>query len=260
VPTIYLKAHSVRIGLHCNDASVLRLFRTYLSRDWEVAALPRVDRAYSVTRGPNGECHSLHADDVLILQSQNIEDLLDRLESDVRLTVADRAVDRVFVHAGVVGWKGKAIVIPGRSHAGKSSLVAALVRQGASYYSDEYAVCDPRGRVHPFHKPLELRKEGERRQFKVDVKQLGGKLGTKPLRVGLVLMTSFKKTATWKPCKLPAGQGVLELLSQTVSARRNPERAFSTFKELVQGATILKGTRGEAAEMIDKLLTKYADW
>ena len=58
--------------------------------------------------------------------------------------------ERVFVHAGVVGWKGHAIVIPGRSRSGKTTLVAELVKAGAEYYSDEFAVLDAEGRVHPF--------------------------------------------------------------------------------------------------------------
>ena len=71
--------------------------------------------------------------------------------------IAEVARNRVFVHAGVVGWKGRAIVIPGRSYSGKSTLVSELIRAGAAYYSDEYAVFDSRGRVYPFAKPLEMR-------------------------------------------------------------------------------------------------------
>ena len=55
-------------------------------------------------------------------------------------------------HAGVVGWRGRAIVIPGRSHAGKSTLVAELVRRGAVYYCDEFAVLHETGRVHPYRR------------------------------------------------------------------------------------------------------------
>ena len=43
----------------------------------------------------------------------------------------------------IVTWgRGRAIVIPGRTFSGKSTLVAELVRAGATYYSDEYAVED----------------------------------------------------------------------------------------------------------------------
>src|ERR1044071_2065737 len=44
------------------------------------------------------------------------------LESHLRLYVAERAPRRVFVHAGVVGWRGPAVLIPGRRLSGKTSL------------------------------------------------------------------------------------------------------------------------------------------
>src|SRR5262249_55268360 len=74
-----------------------------------------------------------------------LERLLRRLRSDIDLQVAQHARDGLCVHAGVVGWRGYAIVIPGRTMTGKSNLVAALVRLGARYYSDEYAVIDDEG-------------------------------------------------------------------------------------------------------------------
>ena len=77
--------------------------------------------------------------------------------SRIRLTIAEFAVRRVFIHGGPVGWKGKAIVLPARSFEGKTTLVAELVKLGASYLSDEYAVVDETGFVHPFAKPLSIR-------------------------------------------------------------------------------------------------------
>src|SRR5258708_7166642 len=44
------------------------------------------------------------------------------------------------VHAGAVLIKGRALLIPGSTHAGKSSFVAELLRRGASHFSDEYAL------------------------------------------------------------------------------------------------------------------------
>ena len=51
----------------------------------------------------------------------------DVVESWDQLAVATLAKELVFVHAGVVGWRNRAIVIPGRSLSGKSTLVLALV-------------------------------------------------------------------------------------------------------------------------------------
>jgi hypothetical protein len=257
-----LKSYGVRIGIRSNDPAALVSARRHFPNDWEAVSSPWVDRIYSISIGRKSPhtnarpLNQLYGDDVRLARSFDLDELYERLESDLRLFVAELARHRVFVHAGVVGWKGQAIVIPGRSYSGKSTLVAELVRAGATYYSDEYAVLDSRGRVHPFAKPLELREEGEFTQTKITAAELGGHSGTKPLPVGLVLMTQFKSGARWRPRKLTAGRGVLEMLFNTVSARRSPERALATLQRVAEQADVLKGVRGNATEVVDALLRR----
>jgi hypothetical protein len=256
-----LKSYGVRIGVRSNDASALDRARQFLPAGWQYSKTPVVERVYSILAGggprANGRRFSLlYGDHLRIARLTSLDDLFDRFESDLRLFVAELARHRVFVHAGVVGWKGKAIVIPGRSYSGKSTLVAALVRAGATYYSDEYAVFDSKGMVHPFSKPLEIRAEGEYTQARVTVSELGGKSGTKPLPVGLVLMTGYKNGATWRPRKLSPGKGVLEMLFNTVSARKSPEKALSTLRQVTRKAEVLKGVRGDTTAIVDVLLKR----
>jgi hypothetical protein len=223
-----------------------------------------VDRLYSIIVGGEGgrpgvrRFNLLYGDHVRLARSTDENEVFDTLESDLRLVVAEFARHRVFVHAGVVGWKGQAIVIPGRSYSGKSTLVAELVKAGATYYSDEYAVFDSRGRVHPFHKPLEIREEGSATQSRITVEEIGGQRGVKPLPVGLVLLTQYKSGSRWRPRKLSAGEGVLGLLANTVSARRSPEKALATLQHVVGRADVLKGTRGDAGPLLDAILEKAA--
>jgi hypothetical protein len=253
-----LKSYGVRVGVRANNVSALERACEYLPAGWQSSATPLVDRVYSIMVGGAGarRFSLLYGDHLRIIRSTNVADIFDRFESDVRLFVGEFAPHRVFVHAGVVGWKGKAIVIPGRSYSGKSTLVAALVRAGATYYSDEFAVFDSKGLVHPFAKPLEIREEGEFTQARVTVAELGGKSGSKPLPVGLVLMTGYKRGATWRPRKLSPGKGVLEMLFNTVSARRSPEKAMSTLRLVTKKAEVLKGTRGDTANVVDALLRR----
>ena len=257
-----LKSYGVRIGIRSNDPSVLERVCRHLPHDWQESSSPVVDRVYSILVGGTGPRANvrrfslLYGDHLQLARDIDLGVVLERFGSDLRIFVAELARHRVFVHAGVVGWKGKAIVIPGRSYSGKSTLVAELVRAGATYYSDEYAVFDSRGRVHPFAKPLELREEGKYSQTKVSVAELGGHSGTKPLPVGLVLMTQFKSGARWRPRRLTAGKGVLELLFNTVSARRDPERAMATLQRVTATAAVLKGVRGNASELVPAMLAK----
>src|SRR5260370_20995260 len=106
--------------------------------------------------------------------------MLDAFESHVQLTVAEYAPRRVFVHAGVVGWKNRAILIPGLSHSGKTTLVDQLIRAGATYYSDEYAVLDERGRVHPYARALGMRSRDSGESKKVRAEEIDALVGSKP--------------------------------------------------------------------------------
>ena len=257
-----LKSYGVRIGIRSNDPAALDRVCRHLPSEWENISSSVVDRVYSILiggRGPRAKVRRLnllYGDHVQLARSFDLDMVFETFESDLRLFVAELAKHRVFVHAGVVGWKGKAIVIPGRSYSGKSTLVAELVRAGATYYSDEYAVLDSRGRVHPFSKPLELREEGEFRQTRITAAELGGQSGTKPLPVGLVLMTQFKNGARWRPRKLTAGKGVLEMLFNTVSARRSPARALATLQRVAAQADVLKGVRGDARKVATAVLER----
>jgi len=257
-----IKSYGVRIGIRSNDPSCLKRARNHLPHGWELSSSPVVDRLYSLLidgtspRANVRRFNLLYGDHIRLARSVDLEQIFERFESDLRLFVAELARRRVFVHAGVVGWKGKAIVVPGRSFSGKSSLVAALVSAGATYYSDEYAVFDSRGRVHPFPKALEIRDQGDTRQTKVTIEELGGQAGIRPLPVGLVVMTQFKAGATWRPRKLTPGKGVLELLSNTVSARREPEKALVTLQHVVASAEVVKGARGECRDIVKSILNR----
>jgi hypothetical protein len=255
-----LKSYGVRIGIRSNDAAALERACQHLPSEWERASSAVVDRVYSIQIGGKGSrvrrLNLLYGDDVQLARSADLDSVFETLESDLRIFVAELAKDRVFVHAGVVAWKGQAIVIPGRSYSGKSTLVAELVRAGATYYSDEYAVLDSRGRVHPFSKPLELREEGQFRQTKITAAELGGHTGSKPLPVGLVLISRYKSGARWRPRKLTAGNGVLEMLFNTVSARRSPGRALATLQRVAEQADVLKGVRGDAGKVVPAVLQR----
>jgi hypothetical protein len=65
----------------------------------------------------------------------------------------------LLIHAGVaVTPSGTGIVFPAGSGAGKTTLVAGLVRSGFGYLSDEAAAIDPAtGRVHPYPKALNVK-------------------------------------------------------------------------------------------------------
>jgi hypothetical protein len=254
-------AYGVRAGVRVNTPDVLDRLLGHLPPQWRPSPSPVVERLYSIIVGvdrtrPGVRLMNLvYANANRIARTAELQSAIDTFESDLQMCVAEAAPRRVFVHAGVVGWKGQAILLPGTSFSGKSTLVAELTKAGATYYSDEYAVLDMRGRVHPYARPLGIRQNGHlERATKLTVESLGGQSGVQPLPVGLILMTTYKRGATWRPRRLSAGEGALELLANTVAARRQPEQTLATLRRVVSRAPVLKGSRGEVHRVVDSIL------
>ncbi len=251
------RVYGARIGVRTNEGALLDEITPILPPHRQNAALARVDWLYSIWRGkgarPN---YTLTVNGQEQLHTRQLARALDWLGHDVQLAVAQAARGRVFVHAGVVGWRGRALLLPGKSFAGKSTLVRALVRAGALYYSDEYAVLDARGRVHPFARPLALR-DAKKTNRQLSFAQLGGEIGTKPLPVALVVAAEYREGARWRPKPLSPGQGALELLAHTVTARTKQREALQVLARVATQAQLFQGTRGEAAEVVRWLLERF---
>jgi hypothetical protein len=177
---------------------------------------------------------------------------LEALERHLEQALAEMSPRRLCVHAGVVGIGRRAVVIPGRSGSGKTSLVRALVERGATLYSDEYALLDCHGRVHPYPRALRVRgRSGTRR---LTPEQLGATVGTKPLRIGRILVTEHVRGARWRPHVASAGRGLLALFSQAIHVRYRARRALPVLARVASQATVIEGTRGEARAVADWLI------
>jgi hypothetical protein len=165
----------------------------------------------------------------------------------VRILVAEFTEKLVFLHSGVVGWRGKAILIPGNSFHGKTTLVAEFVKIGAEYYSDEYAILDEHGLVHPFERDLSMRPDDTfLTQTRVRVEELNGKVGITPIPVGVVLFTKFDRETVVNYQFLTPGQAVVRVVEHAISIRRNSEFAIKVLKNAFSSAIIIESPRSEA--------------
>src|SRR2546422_11716382 len=108
-----IRSYGVRIGVRSNDPTALARVLELLPGEWEKADLPVVDRLYSILVGGGGARANvrrfslLYGDHVRLAREHDLDSVFEALHSDLRLFVAEFAKHRVFVHAGVVGWKGK---------------------------------------------------------------------------------------------------------------------------------------------------------
>jgi hypothetical protein len=252
-------AFGVRIGIRVSERGFLKKLKGVLPPGWKPARSTRVDHLFSLRVGGTTRrsrirrFHLLYLDSTRLSRSMDLDDVLQALEYNLQFLVSLEAKGRLFVHAGVVAWKKKAILIPGISFSGKTTLVDALVRAGATYYSDEFAVLDVKGRVHAYPKPLALRNDDRRSKVLLTPKTT---TRLRPLPVDLVLLCRFKKGSTWRPRRLTPAQAVLALLANTVTARVQPEFALTTLRRALRPATVLKSPRGEADEIVEIILSR----
>ncbi len=238
-----------------------------LHRATQIARSALLDRIRIIDKPGNGPLHrfTLNVDDEgLYYFSQNDGEatysdsefiFLKYFDSMLRITVAENAQGFVFVHAGVISWKNKAVIFPARSHKGKSTLVAELLRQGASYSSDEYAIFDPSGRVHPFPRDLTIRGlEGEHTESSVSAADLGLVADPAPSPLGAVIITEYRKGAAWAPTFLSTGRGIMETVPHVIPLHADTKRSFEVLNIAFEGAIIAKSYRGEAQNAASDIL------
>lgn len=244
-------AYGRTIGLTRDDAAFAL---PYLPVDWsEDAPDQAVDRRYTVTRQGidqwsvdiAGE-HQLDVDDP--------ESVTSTIEGDLHHWLATYTRGYLFVHAGCVGWRGRAIVVPGRSFAGKTTLTCALLDAGADYYSDDYAVIDPDGRIHPFPRRLQLRPDPPGPAMRIDPASGDWNVGHEPIRAALVANVKYDADAGWKVEEVSKGAGALALLDNTVAARERPRDALRIMTNAMESARAIQGTRDDAATTATRLL------
>jgi hypothetical protein len=257
---IGVQAFGVHAGVRVSAVGILPRISPLLPPGWKSSPRATVQRLYSLVvaggsqRAGLRRMHMLYADTERIARATELDQVLATLETDLHRYVAEASPDMTFLHAGVVGWQGRAILLPGRSLSGKTTLVQELLRLGATYYSDEFAVVDDFGKVHPFPRPLGIREDATYAQTKYSAEKLGATSGVRPLPLGAVVICKYKAGARWKPTPLSHGQGALELMGNSIAVRNRPLHTLRRIHKLVKGAVFVQGTRGEACETAASIL------
>lgn len=175
-------------------------------------------------------------------------------DSILRIAVAEYSPNLVFLHAGAVGWKGKAIIIPGDSYTGKSTLVTELVKHGAIYFSDEFAIIDRDGLLQPFARPINLRARETFDPVTVDPASIGEIAGKDRLPIGTIFITEYNERSAWRPRILTPAKGALKVLPHAIPLRRSPEFTLGVLNTICRNALIVDTKRNNAKEIAQKLL------
>jgi hypothetical protein len=245
-------AGRLSIGVRSNDAKLLEdvlscplpaSTTVYGSRDYRYCVHALADGRYEIFVGDRGI-------GVVPARPEAVMCLL----SHLHWKLAQASVTETFIHAGSVAWKGRAIILPGRSFTGKTSLVVQLLRKGATYLSDEYALLDPAGRVHPFARQLHVRSADGLTRRLLPASAFTKDIGAASLPAGLILFASYSPAARWQPRRLTPGQALLGLLDNTVCVRRTPRQVLSCLARTALSAPAFAAQRGEARRVADRIL------
>jgi len=213
------------------------------------------DQIIELTRSKSGNYRFVHNGKYLA-SGRSRKKLFKFFDTIIRVSVGESAKKLLFIHAGVVGWKGRAIVMPGDSFTGKSTLVAALVKNGAEYYSDDFAIVDSKGFVRAFPRAISMRTDdGNFVPYELDMDQIGGVVGEERIPIRLVLFTEFASGRRWNPRILTPGQGVLELIPFVLSFKPQPEFSLKVLNKVADNAIIASSPRGNADRFVKTLLS-----
>lgn len=192
-----------------------------------------------------------------------VEELLTRLNG----LVVER-FEGLAVHAGVIARGGDAVAFPAPSGAGKSTLVAACLRAGFDYVSDE-AMCidEASGGVVPYPKPLSLSPwscgavgvdfpSTGSGQSNVVARQLGAVDAPGPLRLRHVVLCERTRGAPALQPRHPS-DAVAALLRMSFNHYKRPALAVETACQLAASAqcwTLRVGDPMAAAQLVAERL------
>jgi len=245
----------VKIEIETSTYEIYRFVKTRLDDIfpgyWQMTTTGSFEHRFCFLE--ESEQFSVFKNDLKIVDADSLEKGFGILESHLRLTVAEFTKQVVFLHAGVVEWEGKAVIIPGKSFSGKTTLVAEFVKRGCLYLSDEYAIIDKRGLIHPFPKKLSVRgiiDDFTQKDF--DVEQLGGKKGLEPLPAGFLLATEYRRDAfVAQLSEASVGAGMLACLANSISIRQQPQLVLEVIGLALAECRIFQNERGSAGAFVN---------
>lgn len=200
------------------------------------------------------------------------------LEMALNWCVAMRIYAYMTFHSAVAERGGKAVLIPGASGQGKTTLSASLMLRGWRLFSDEFGLFDMEsGKLVPYPRPLSIKNESidvlknfsRAAQFtKSMTKTPKGTLAylrpteesivrsTEPAELGWFIFPEFAPEQAPLLTKLDPGQAMFGLTRSSVNYDSFGERSFRILTDLVDRVpayAMRYPDLGAAGDMIDEL-------
>lgn len=236
--------HQVALKIEVSDAEVLTLLEQHLFLPgWHWACVKDAIATFALHRQESGWfCYENQG---LRLSSWDSHEVCSYLAGRIYHWIAAHSCD-LFVHAGVVSGPGGAMLFPGRSMAGKSTLVRAMVEQGTIHFSDEFAVLKAGSDlIYPFARGLRMRGAAA---------ELPSRCSLQPAPLRFVVDVAYEpscKALELRP--ISQGEMALTLFQHAVAAQRFGGSGLQWLLRACQGAQGWSGRRSEALEAAGSL-------
>ena len=238
----------VRLAIVSDSAAMAEALDRYVLPWLPRAALDgeTADRIVEVRCGGDGGGFDVLVDGTVTHAPANPLAAIPPVQRALDEAVVQQQTDIAVVHGGVVGHEGRAILLPGPTGAGKSTLVAELIRQGASYFSDEYALIDSAGRVHPYPRPLLPAERVGRRPTRAGDGH-GRDGGARADSAGLILELRYAADAQFARPRGDPGRRGLAPAAQYAPGARGPAVDPGAARARRRGRGLLRRAAGRGA-------------
>ena len=193
------------------------------------------------------------------------------LNHELLQALMERSRAHYFVHAAVVEWRGRALVLPGLSRAGKSTLALALVLEGARYLSDELLVFTRAGLAEPLPRALKIRDEclayfpelegsfvGEGEGRFLPFEALPEDIVATPAPVGSIAVPCWSPGARNRPEPMSRGKALLALAAASLNFGAHREQSLDWLAALVGEAAAFSLDWSEPRAAARALLAELA--
>jgi hypothetical protein len=184
--------------------------------------------------------------------------------------------DFLFLHSGAVASPEGAILLPAPADHGKSTLVAALLRGGFSYMSDEYGVIDPvTARAYPYPRFITLDQATVERFGGLEerLEDLNGRGGDKftrfvrpedlgaaagpPSRIRSLIFLAEERDGSPRLQALPKAEVVESMAANCMNLYRYGERGVVLFSRVAADVKAFRLTGGSETERAELLGDRF---
>lgn len=170
------------------------------------------------------------------------------------------------LHSGVVAFDGRAVIVPGRPGAGKSTTTTALLLRGFDYLSDETGPIRPDLRITPYPKPVVIGRGswpavpeaargrvdlacGDLDAWWLDPALLGAGVVTAPLSVGAVAVPQYRAGARLQIEELSRGEATTVMASNMFNLQQHGIAGISRIADMCDGAARWRLTFGRVEDV-----------